>query len=208
MKIQIGEIYMDKVTNEKSTYFNKTRKYLAPCLMDYGAHFIVKFNNVFKIAVGIGDIVLSNRKVKHEKHLFALLDSTIAPNHFIEFLEWIRLQPMYQDDYVFDNIQRTISHMVILKLPEKYYNTFETFKLGEYSKMYNKEDVEKFFSKTPNLKKILIKDHNYKFTFVGKLNRRWGSNVKASEWEGELAFPPEDELEIFNYYLKKKDNNG
>lgn len=204
MKIQIGEIYMDKVTNEKSTYFNKTRKYILPCLNEYGANFMVKFNNVFKIAVGIGDIVLSNRKVKHEKHVFALLDSTIAPFHFIEFLDWIKLQPMYQDDYVFDNIQKTTSHMIILRLPEKYYDTFETFKLGEYSKMYKKEDVDRFFSKTPELKRILVKDHNYKLTFVGKLNSKWGTNIKPEEYEGEYAFKPEPEQEIFNYHLKKK----
>lgn len=203
MKIQIGEIYLDKVTNQHTLYTNKTRKYLLPCLNEYGANFVVNFDNVFKIAIGIGDIVISNRGVKHEKHLFVLLDSVKCANFFIEFLDWIRSQSMYEDDYVFDNIQKTTSHMVILKLPENHYKTLEIFKLGEYSKMYNKGEIEKFFGKKPEIKRVLIKDHNYRLTFVGKLNRKWGTSLKSSDWEGELDFPPDDK-EIFNHHLAKK----
>lgn len=212
MKIQIGEIYMDKVTNSPTLYTNKTRKYLLPCLKAYGAHFMTRLDNVFKIAVGIGDIVISNRGFKHEKHLFILLESVLPitggkrrliSDHFIEFLDWIKTQPMYEDDYVFDNIQKTTSHMVILKLPLEFYDTFETFKLGEYSKMYSKVYVDKFFKARPEIKRVLVKDHNYKLEFVGKINRRWGSSIKASEWEGELDDKP-DNKEIFNHHLIKK----
>lgn len=203
MKIQIGEIYISKVTNQKTVYTNKTRKYLLPCLMEYGANFTVKLENVFKIAVGIGDIIISNRGIKHEKHLFILLESNIAPSFFIEFLDWIKKQSMYEDDYVFDNIQKSTAHMVILKLPEKYYSSFETFKLGEYSKMYSKEDINKFF-KSNDIKQVLIKDHNYRIRFVGIINRRFKSSIQVSDWEGELDFKP-DNKEIFNHHLKKKE---
>ena len=202
MKIQVGEIYMSEVTQQK-IYTNRTRKYLLPCLREYGANFMVRLDNVFKIAVGIGDIVISNRGIKHEKHIFILLESTIAPNHFIEFIEWIRQQSMYENDYVFDNIQKSTSHMVILKIPEKYYETFETFKLGDYSKMYTKAEITAFFKSKPEIKQVLIKDHNYRIRFVGKLNKIWGTSLDPNEWEGELDTKV-DENEIFNHHLKKK----
>lgn len=202
MKIQIGEIYMSKVSGQKTIYTNKTRKYLLPCLKEYGANFIVRLSNVFKIAVGIGDIVISNRKIKHEKHIFILLESTIAAPYFVEFIEWIRQEPMYQDDYVFDNIQKSTAHMVILKIPEKFYDTFETFKLGDYSKMYTKEEINKFFSNNPDIQKVFIKDHNYKIEFVGRLNKKYGTTLTPNEYEGELETKP-DENEIFNHHLKK-----
>lgn len=203
MKIQVGEIYMSEVTQQKTIYTNKTRKYLLPCLKEYGANFIVKLENVFKIAVGIGDIVVSNRGIKHEKHIFILLESTIAPNHFIEFLEWIKQEPMYEDDYVFNNIQKSTSHMIVLKIPEKFYDSFETFKLGDYSKMYTRSDIDLFFKSKPEIKQVLIKDHNYKIKFIGKLNKVWGTTIKPSEWEGELDTKIDHE-EIFNHHLKSQ----
>ena len=204
MKIQVGEILMNRVIQQKAVYTNKTRKYLLPCLNAYGATFMVKLNNVFKIAVGIGDIVISNRGIRHERHIFILLESTIASNFFIDFLEWIKKQDMYEDDYVFDNIQKSTSHMIVLKIPEKFRDIFEKFKLGEFSKMYKKEDIETFFKEKPEIKQVLIKDHNYKIRFVGKLNKTWGTDIKPSEYEGELDTKPDHE-EIFNHYLKRKE---
>lgn len=212
MKIQVGEIYMDKVTNEVSCYFNKTRKYLLPCLKEYGPGFMARFESVFKVAVGIGDIVISNRGLKHEKHVFVLLDSMLPKTgkkndkvspHFLDFMEYIRKEPMYEDDYVFDNIQKSTSHMVILKLPEKYYDTFESFKLSQYSKMYDKGDITRLFSTQPSLRKVLVKDHNYRIIFVGKLNREWGTSINPKDWEGELAHKI-DENEVFNHHIPKK----
>lgn len=203
MKIQIGEVYMDKVTKVKTLYPNATRKYLAPCLEEYGKGFMAKLDNTFKVAMGVGDIVVGNRGLKHEKHIFILLDSKVAPSYFQEFLHWIRDQSMYADDYVYDNIQKSYFHMVILKLPEKYYDTFETFKIGEYSKMYNRKDIDVFFRNHQEAKQVLIKDHNYKITFVGKMNKKFGTTVNPKEWDGELDYPPDPDRDIFNHHLKK-----
>lgn len=195
---------MDKVTDQKVTYPNKTRKYLLPCLKEYGEDLINRINNVFKVAIGIGDIIVDNCGYKHEKHIFILLDSIIANKYFKNFLEWIREQSMYQDDYVFDNIQKSQYHMIVLKLPEKFYDTFETFKLGNYSQMYDQETIDKFFSNYPKVKMVFIKDHEYKLYFVKKVNKRYNSSVNADEWLGELDFPPTEKTEIFNHHLKKK----
>lgn len=203
MKIQVGEIKMDELMKDIKVNSSKTKKYLLPCLREYGEEFTKKISSVVKIAAGIGDIIISNRGVIHEKHIFILLDSTIAPKFFISFIDWIRDQPQYQDDYVFGNIQTSRSHMIIIKLPEKYYKTFETFKLGKYSEMYTKQDIDVFFKDKPLFRRVILKDHNYKFKFVEEVNERFNSTVDAKDWHGELDFPPDDK-EIFNSHLKKK----
>lgn len=208
MKIQVGEIYMDKVTQTKTTYPNKTRKYLLPCLKHYGEPFIHHINSVFKVAVGIGDFIVDKCGVTHEKHIFILLDTKIANPFFKKFITWIKEQPMYEDDYVFDNIQKSTYHMVVLKFPEQYYSSFQTFKQGKYSQMFNQETIDLFFEKFPDVKKVLIKDHSYRIEFTKKLNKVFELNgqyqILPIEWEGELDFPPNSISEKFNHNLKDK----
>lgn len=211
MKIQIGEIYMDKVTDQKITYPNKTRKYLLPCLKHYGQTFVSKLGSVFKVAVGIGDVITDNCGLHHEKHIFILIDSTIATSFFQKFLVWIREQPQYQDDYVFGNIQKSTYHMVVVKFPESFYESFNTFKEGKYSQMYSAEVIKEFFENHPKIKKVFIKDHNYRIHFTERVNRKYHltgiHRIAPEEWDGELDFPPNKMTEFFNHHLIKH-NNG
>lgn len=205
MIIQVGEIQMDKVTQQKIIY-NKTRKFLLPCLKEYGSEFLTKFNSVYKFAAGIGDVIVTqerSKKPEFERHIFILLDSTIATSFFIEFIDWVKDEHYYVDDYVFGNIQKSNYHMVILRFPEKYYDSFTTFQEGKYSKMFNSETIEKFFHNYPDVKKIFIKDYNYRIVFTKRLNRLYGSTLKPEEYDGELELPPTDETELFNHHLKK-----
>lgn len=204
MKTQIGEIVMDKI-GKRPILANKTRKYLLPCLKDYGKDFTSRLESVYKVAVGIGDIIISNRGIRHEKHIFILADSSIAKEFFIDFLDWIKYQPMYEDDYVFGNIQTSTLHMIIVKLPEKYYDSFETFKLGSYSQMYTRIDIDRLFANKPQFRKVVIRDHNYVVRFVQILNEEFGSSITAKEYDGELDFPPDKE-EIFNNHIKRRDD--
>jgi len=205
MNIKVGEIYLDKVSSQKDFYPNKTRKYLLPCFNEYGELFMNKLNNVFKVAVGIGDVVLDNTGISHSKHLFILLDSSIAKKFFIEFLDWIREQPMYQDDYVFHNIQRSTFHMIVLTVPVKFQESFEHFKVGRYSKMYPIDIVNLYFSKQgrPGVLKVLTGDKTYKVVFARKVNALYGTTISPEDIEGELDFPPTPEGDIFNHHLKK-----
>lgn len=212
MKIQVGEVVMDvllhrKVRSAPVKYTdeivpNKSRKYLLPCLKEYGTEFVEKLNGVYKVAIGIGDIIVSKRGFKHEKHLFLLLDSYIAHSYFTEFLCYIKQHESYQDDYVYGNITKSTYHMIVLKIPERFYDTFETFKLGEYSKMYSKTDIETFFSNHPRYKKILVKDAKYKIKFAEELNNFYQTTIKPEDIKGELDFPPQESEEIFNTHLK------
>lgn len=203
MKIQIGEIYLDKVTGQKTLYPNKTRKYLLPCLKAYGDEFITKLNSVFKVAVGIGDIVFERAtKRRYDKEIFILLDTKTCSSFFKKFLTWIRLQPMYVDDYVYDNIQQSHFHMVVLSIPPKFYESIEKFRLGQYSKMYQEEDFT-LFDQLPESKKVFIKDSNYRITFVNRLNKLYNSSVTPEDWDGnELELPPTIKHNVFSHHLK------
>lgn len=203
-KYQIGEVYMDRITQQKTIFPNKTRKYLLPCLREYGEVFAHKLSSAFKIAVGIGDIITDNCGFKHEKHLFILLHSQIAPTHFLNFLEWIKEQPMYVDDYVYGNMQKSKYHMVVIQFPEKYYSSFEIFNKGNYSQMYDADTITGFFEKYPDVQKVFIKDHEYKLVFTKKLNAVFGTTIPAEEWDGELDFPPKEKNEVFNHKFKRK----
>lgn len=213
MKIQVGLIRMNEITGQiviksentiQKISTSKTTKYLVPCLKEYGEEFTRMLQAVYKIAAGIGDAILINRDIKHEKHVFILLDSAKPMHiHFSNFINWIKEQDYYVDDYVYGDIQKSTFHMVILKFPEKYYDSFQTFKIGKYSEMYKKDDIEKFFENHPESKDVLIKDHNYKIKFTAKVNKLFGTNMEAKDYEGELDFKPTDASEIFNHHLKR-----
>ena len=203
MNIQVGHIIMDAVTKQRVMYPNKSRKYLLACLQEYGKEFTYMISDIFKVAVGLGDIVVSNRGFKHEKHLFVLVDTDIAPFHFEAFVPFIKKHESYQDDYVYGSFRTSPLHMFIIKFPEKYYDAFETFKMGEYSKMYSREDIEKFFKHHEEYKKVLIKDRDYRIVFAEKLNRRYGTTLTAADMDGELDEPPTEQSEIFNTHLKQ-----
>jgi hypothetical protein len=195
MKLQVGKILL-----------NRTKKYLTPCIREYGQEFEKRMNGVVKVAIGIGDIITIKSGIRFEKHIFILIDTSPKPQgtgkrEFKKFLDWLRDEMMYEDDYVFDDVRKGHLHMVVIKLPEKYYYTYETFRMSQFSKMYDKEDLDKFFNKRPEIKKVLIKDHSYRIEFVKSLNEMFGTTVDPEEFEGELDMPLRKEDEIFNAHL-------
>lgn len=192
MKIQINNIVL-----------NKTKAYLAPCLKEYGEVFETKLNSVFKVAMGIGDIILIENGVNYEQHIFILIDNNIANSHFKQFIKWIRKQDMFEDDYAYDNVTNGQLHMVIIKLPESCYKPAQLFKKSQFSKMFSEEEVTKYFSNKPTEKAVLIKDNNYRIQYTKELNEIFNSTIKPEELEGELDFPIRKKNEIFNTHLKK-----
>jgi hypothetical protein len=177
MKIQVDDICL-----------NKSYLYLSKALKDYGDEFLEKINSVFKVAFGIGDMLLINNGVIYEQHIFVLINTNKAKKHFKIFIEYIRNHESYEDDYVFDDVLKGNLHMVVIKLPKKHYNAIHWFKKSVFSKMFNQEDIEKYF-KDKKEKLILIKDKNYKIEYTEQLNKEWGTNIKPCELEGELELP-------------------
>jgi hypothetical protein len=186
MKIQIGEIIL-----------NKTKKYLAPCLNAYGKEFTDKLNAVFKVGIGIGDMILINNNIQYEQHIFILIDTKLAPTQWKSFIKWIKKQDMFEDDYSFDNISTGQFHMVIIKLPESCYKAAQLFKKSQFSKMFSVTEVEQYFINKPDEKGVLIKDDNYRIKHTKILNEMFGTTINPEELEGEFDFPVRKEDEMF-----------
>lgn len=196
MKIQIGQIIMGKA-GQKLPLQNKTLKYLTPCLREYGSTFEELYNKVFKIALGIGDMIIVDQDKRYEQHLFILLDSRLYPKQFLTFLDWIKEQYYYEDDYVYGDIKKSPCHMIIIKIPEKYTESLTKFTQGKYSEMFSDADIETLFYKYPEQVKVFKKDHNYKIEFVNKLNKLYGTELTTKDYDGELELPPSKKGDYF-----------
>lgn len=196
MQIQIGEILMGKA-GQKLPIQNKTLKYLTPCLIKYGNDFRQMYSSVFKIALGIGDMLIMDQEKKYEQHLFILIDTRLYPKQFVAFLNWVRDQFFYEDDYVYGNIRATSCHMVVIRIPEEYTQSISKFIEGKYSEMFSSQDIEELFQKYPDTAKVFKKDHNYRIKFVKKLNRMYGTTVTTEEYSGEVELPPTKKEEFF-----------
>ena len=186
IKIQLGEVQL-----------NKTKRFILPCLKLYGNEFISKINSVFKLAYGIGDMYISQR---YEKHIFILIDSQKCTTFFIPFLEWIREQEYYEDDYEADSMHEGRLHMIVIKIPDVV--DLSQFLSGKYSKMYTKDEIVNLLK--DDEKSIVIKDSNYKIKFVKKLNKVFNTNLKESEISSttELELPPNfEQKEYFSSLL-------
>lgn len=209
MQIQNGKLYE-----------NKTWLYLFPCLKEYGEELMNNLSSFFKLAVGVGD---SNFKNKGS-YIFILFDTDLPLNtqasksykqRFSNFLNWISYQKYYVNDYVFSDLDTKSTHMLVLKLPEKINSTYIDFIKGNYSKMYNKEQIEKYFNIVENssslaikernkrvtkVRKVVFKDKKYLPEFVSIVNDKFKTNVGIEAFkEAELDFPPVKKEEIFNY---------
>lgn len=196
MKIQLGKILM-----------NKTVKYITPLLLNYGDEFLKEYNKLFKLAIGIGDIALTDRNIYFQKHIFILCDVTKTAitntqyknsSSFYLFLDYIRNKEFYEADYEFDNLVNGHQHMIVLKLSSEFDNILEQFKDSNYHSMYTMKEIEKLFKNNVEVTKILKKDNNYKLEFVNKLNKEYLTTIKPYEWEHQLDYPIDIKQEIFN----------
>lgn len=190
MKIQLSEILEGKAKGPFPIE-NKTLLYLSPCMRHYGEEFVERYKPVFKIALGISDRFL---KEDFTDHIFILLYSGIKPKLFIDFLDWVRGQEYYGTDYVFGDMRVSPLHMLVLKCPEGY---MQKFQLGKYSQMYSMNQIEEWFKKRPELKKVLLKSEGYHEEFVALINKRFNTDLLPEEYNGEYDFPPDLNKESF-----------
>lgn len=208
MKIQIGKIQI-----------NKTKTYLLPCVKAYGDEFMIKINSLYKLGVGIGDVILQDSNINYEKHLFILVDTKkyVQDNKtttrdvdefFTNTLKWFKNQTYYEDDYVYDNIVKGHLHMIVIKFPDMYLNSLTEFKNGRFSKMFSsKEELEKLFSN--NKETIAVLSGERKEEFIKKINEKFFEEGEGLEIEDvnnplEVDFPPDKKEEFFNTHLEWK----
>ena len=186
------KLQLDKIT------MNKTGRFLRPCLRKYGMEFTSKLAKVFKLAYGIGDILINK---SYEKHIFILCDTSKCTEFFEDFLEYFQSQDYYEDDYAADHILYGQYHMLVIKIPDEWLDKLPLFQEGKYSKMYSKEEIKELHEQD---RLVVIKDKNYRFEFVKKLNEQFRLEGKHRLKEvdlnidAELEIPPNiDELEYF-----------
>ena len=201
MRIQLGQIYI-----------NRTRKYLFPLIKEYGTDFTEKINSLFKVGIGIGDMILGKSGIHHERHMFILVDiAGFTIERFLYNLNWLRQHPAYEDDYAFDHIANGRLHMIVIKIPESHLEAFNKFKCGKFSKMYDINEIKSIFNYTgkdealrelyKSIQKVLIHDHNYKVEFAKQIEKEF--DVKKTDYyeidpEGEFDFPILTQEEFFN----------
>ena len=209
MQIQSGKLYE-----------NRTWKYLFPCLKYYGNDLINYLTSFIKLGVGIGD-----DNVKTEGNCIFILIETNVPlaseldrnsykRSFSKFLDWLRYQPYYMTDYVYEGLDSGEKHMVVIKVPPIHDTTYVNFIQGNYSEMYKKEELNKYFNimnndannlhvtarneRVHNSRLVLTKDSKYAPTFVNQINKEYGSNATLEDFkDAELDYPIKLTEEIF-----------
>jgi len=206
-------------------YYNRTLKYLFPCLKYYGKQYIEKISSVCKLAVGIRDFITTHEL---EPCIYVLIGTripTYTPEKNDEYaktveevLEWFRDQPFFVADYPYDISSTCCKHMLVLKIPRIHEDAYYNFIEGKYSKMYNVHQVNEYFKKvilanktlenkvnerTELSRRILLKDPTYLQTFTNIVNKEFNTKVTAEDLKGtELDLPFKPEEETFSYELQ------
>lgn len=187
MRIQLGTIY-----------YNKTKKYLLPCLKSYGNVFEEKIGNLFKLAIGIGDFALIDIGIKLEEHIFILIDTNLSRKSFISTLNWLKLQDYFGFEYAFDDLHLGHLHMVAIKIPADFKRTYDSFVESKYSDMYDYQSLHNLFGDRESEMKVFCKDKDFQIEFVQKVNEEFNTNIDPITWSGELEFPIKQDEEYFN----------
>lgn len=203
MQIEIGKRYV-----------NKTWRFLYPCLRGHNDAFVMKFNPLFKLAVGISDDILKETVYTKERNIFILIDTFHQPRSVTEFMNYIVNQPFYKHHYYIDNheLSKPRKMMLILSVPEMFNNAYDNFIDGLYSEMYNRDEIIKLFSnpERKNEYNILTKNTSITEQFIRYVNEEFGTNISYFDKpikEFELPLKPIEEIFNYksnNYYLIKE----
>jgi len=203
MKIKYGKIYV-----------NKTWRFLAPSLKYYGEEFIKKLNFVMKLSFGIHDTLLDGSKISEGNNIYILVDRHAKPKEYVNFLNYVQDKTYYVDSYSYDEVVDPRKMMIILKIPEELSESYYYFLKGQYSKMYNKELLDKLYNnvitgKSNNqqayldyeiLSKTGTNSKNKFYDLIieegfGNSDRLKPEDLNDLEWE----LPLKKKEEIFNY---------
>lgn len=208
MNIEIGEWYI-----------NKTWRFLLPCLRGHGNTFVEKFNLVFKLGAAIHDILLDGSDMSEGRNILILCDKEHKREDYDRFLNWVKLQNYYRGNYC-PNSEEEYSRkeVIIIQVPTQFYNAYDCFLRGEYSKMYTEDQVEALFTgkDKKEVLEILKKTEEAGNAFVKNIENEFGEEgIKLEEIEGEYEFPLVRKEEIINccagdvrvYFNERLDKN-
>lgn len=180
---------------------NKTRLYLSPCMAAYGKEFINKLRQFSSPACGLDD---ASRASLGEPVIYTLLNIERSRiKQFIPEILYFRKHTSYMEDYLFGETLYSKLHMLILKMPEQYIETYYAYLKGAYSKMYNNKELVKLFYPVPGDPPGIAFKKRKAFSVLS-LDDELRCNI-AEEYGvpvglvTELDSKPEPLKEIFNY---------
>lgn len=188
---------------EDKFYINKTTKYVIPLLRDYGNVFMERIQSVFKLAIGINDSIIPE-SMNINAHVLFLININREHEQFLSFIKWIRIQPYFKLDYVYDDIISGYQHMIVIKVPKHHLVSYNHFINSSFSEMLSKDNIENYFTKRDIRYRTITKDEVLLQDFVDFINKEYDVNYTYEEWKSEknqIEFPIVQEEEIFNYTL-------
>jgi len=202
-----------------NTVVNQTRKYLIPQFKHYGMDFIehIRENDLkgcFLQDHGVG----KSNEIKPEVYFLFDVNGPSQYGHYIDIkkarlvfmktLAYLRSKPYYVIDYPFDSNKDGHFHVIVLKMP--FPEKLKTFLKGEYSKMYSKEEIEKYIPKSFQIEqdgeKVTIETDVYqvvtkKPAFLEVFKEKVYTEFKSRHVDSpdEYDFPPYFPNEILRY---------
>ena len=185
-------------------YENKTRKYLMPIFIVYEKEFRELLTKLFKVGIGIGDLILERSNIIFDQHLFILIDinSTFeSGNNYYSIIEEVKKHPSFEYDYKYGLKENF--HMLVFRIPDEFKQALEKFKQSKYSEMYTKEQLSKLFQGKKTID-VLLKTKERKDEFRVLIQNKFKMNINdihPDALEGELEFPIKQEEEYFNFNL-------
>jgi len=206
-------------------HVNKTLTYLAPTLNFYGEELRNLVRAMYSTGVYMDDLLC---ELKGEYYLFMLVNvqKTLRKGivkDFNEVLKQLRAHEATTYDYPFGELFSGKLHVVVFKVPEKYYPAYSRImdylngktKTVKYSRMYPPDDVERLFiaiyGENNKAVKVFRQDPEYREQFENALNR---IGIHAADSQGnvdwlvlpedaELEFLPQHKEELLNYELQE-----
>lgn len=181
---------------------NRTRSYLAPCLLAYGKDFQKEFIRYSAFGTFIADEnhYIDNRCIYC---LFNIERSKIT--NFVDSMMFFRKHKSYIDDYLIGDLLYGKLHMLVLKIPDKHIRSYSKFLKSRYSEMYTVKQINTYLPITKNIterkmsiRSILLKDPQLVINISEEFD-------VSENFILELDSKLEPEHEIFNHndlYLK------
>lgn len=185
------------------TIRNKTYEYLTPILRTYKDNILVKLNELFVIAYGIGDYF---DKDNDTPSFYILIDMKFNKDKFVKFIEYVEQAEYYIKHY---NHNRD-SMVVVIKIPNEYEKAYFKFKKSKYSEMYNPEQIELFFNNKKREKTYekLTKSNkgilHYQETLYNVFDVNMSPEDVQEHPEYDLPIEIDIQKEIFNHRKKHK----
>lgn len=202
-------------------HVNKTMTYLSPVLNYYGEELISMRRSLYATGVYMDDLLC---ELKGEYFLFLLVNvqKTLRKGIVKDFnlaLAQLRSHEAIAYDYPFGELFSGKLHVVVFKVPEKYYPAYSRImdylngraRTVKYSRMYPPDEVEALFVQVygENIKavKVFRQDPEYREQFENALNRigiHAAGNEGNVDWlvlpeDAELEFLPTHREELLNY---------